>query len=79
MKGRAKAPDLAVVSREFSIDMARDKYRLHLLTHIPGITNIEADALSRVYAPNPPVLPKSLEGVPRAEVRLGPDFWIVDA
>ena len=79
VKGRAKAPDLAVVSREFSIDMARDKYRLHLLTHIPGITNIEADALSRVYAPNPPVLPKSLEGVPRAEVRLGPDFWIVDA
>eukprot|EP00435_Cladocopium_sp_Y103_P022615 s625_g5.t1 len=79
VKGRAKAPDLAVVSREFSIDMARDKYRLHLLTHIPGITNLEADALSRVHAPHPPGLPRSLEGVPMAKVQLGPDFWTIDA
>ena len=79
VKGRAKSPDLAILAREFSIDMARDKYRLHILTHIPGITNIEADALSRMFAPNPPNLPQSLEGVPMAKVQLGADFWIVDS
>ena len=76
-KGRAKSPDLAVIAREFAIDLAKDRYSLHLLQHIPGITNIEADALSRVYAPYSPELPRSLEGVPRVAVAIGPDFWTV--
>eukprot|EP00435_Cladocopium_sp_Y103_P029553 s2001_g7.t1 len=77
VKGRAKSADLAVIAREFSIDMARDLYRLHILNHIPGVTNIEADALSRILAPVPPKLPPSLDGVPWARVNIGPDFWIV--
>ena len=77
MKGRAKSADLSVIAREFAIDLAKGRYRLHLLKHIPGITNIEADALSRVCAPIVPALPLSLAGVPRVAVDLKPDFWIV--
>ena len=77
MKGKAKSADLTVIAREFAIDLARDKYRLHLLKHIPGVTNIEADALSRVCAPVVPEIPLSLAGVPRIEVDFSPDFWQV--
>ena len=77
MKGRAKSADLSVIAREFAIDLAKGRYRLNLLKHIPGITNIEADALSRVCAPIVPALPLSLAGVPRVAVDLKPDFWIV--
>eukprot|EP00435_Cladocopium_sp_Y103_P053506 s1434_g17.t1 len=65
VKGRAKSSDLAVIAREFSIDMARDLYRLHILNHIPGVTNIEADALSRILAPVPPKLPPEGFAIPR--------------
>eukprot|EP00435_Cladocopium_sp_Y103_P051935 s1011_g16.t1 len=71
LKGRAKSKDLAVVAREFALDLARDRYRLHLLTHIPGVTNLEADALSRESAPVPLELPRSLAGIPRVQVALG--------
>ena len=79
LKGRAKSKDLAVVAREFALDLAKDRYRLHLIAHIPGVTNLEADALSRMFAPIPLALPRSLEGVPPASVRIDSDFWTVDA
>ena len=76
-RGKAKSADLSKVAREFALDQAKDRYRLHLLRHIPGVTNIEADALSRVYAPVVPKLPDSLAGVPRIAVNIGEDFWTV--
>eukprot|EP00435_Cladocopium_sp_Y103_P023242 s2849_g5.t1 len=76
-KGRAKSSDLSVIAREFALDQAKDRYRLHLLRHIPGITNVEADALSRVFAPFAPELPGSLAEVPRVAVNIGEDFWTV--
>ena len=51
LRGRARSPDLAIVARDFALDLAQDRYSLHLLQHIPGVTNIEADALSRAFAP----------------------------
>ena len=77
LKARAKSKDLAIIAREFALDLAKDRYRIHLLTHIPGVTNLEADALSRELAPVALELPRSLLGVPRASVKLGPDFWMV--
>ena len=79
LRGRAKSPDLSVIAREFSMDLARDRYRLHLLKHIPGVTNIEADALSRLYAPFSPEVPQSLCGVPRTPVDITAKFWTVSA
>ena len=77
VKGRAKSADLAVLAREFSLDQAQGDYRLHLLTHIPGVTNLEADALSRQWAPVPLDLPESVRTAPRAEVLVDDNFWKV--
>ena len=77
MRGRAKSADLTVIAREFAIDLAKGRYRLHLLKHIPGVTNVEADALSRVCAPIAPALPLSLAGIPRIAVDVRSDFWQV--
>ena len=77
MRGRAKSADLTVIAREFAIDLAKGRYRLHLLKHIPGVTNVEADALSRVCTPIAPALPLSLAGIPRIAVDVRSDFWQV--
>ena len=77
VKGRAKSSDLSVLAREFALDQAQGLYRLHLLTHIPGITNLEADALSRLWAPVPLELPESVKNAPRATVIVDESFWKV--
>ena len=77
VRGRAKSSDLSVLAREFALDQAQGLYRLHLLTHIPGITNLEADALSRQWAPVPLELPESVRNAPRAEVIVDDTFWKV--
>ena len=70
--GKAKSPELNVLAREFALDQALRKYRLGWLKHIPGITNLEADALSRLHAPIPATLPDSLKQVRLEDVQLGP-------
>lgn len=78
-KGKAKSPDMNILAREFALDQALQKYRLGWLKHIPGVTNLEADALSRLHAPIPAVLPSSLLGVDQVKVDIGADFWLVDS
>lgn len=73
--GRAKSADLNVLAREFSLDQALRLYRISWLSHIPGVTNLEADALSRRFAPVPAEWPESLVGVPLVPVRINEDFW----
>lgn len=77
--GKAKSPDLNVLAREFALDQALRKYRLGWLKHIPGITNLEADALSRLHAPIPATLPDSLKQVHLTDVQLGSSFWLVSS
>jgi hypothetical protein len=76
-KGRAKSPELNVIAREVALDQALLVYRLTFLEHIPGVTNLEADFLSRVFAPQVPVKPRQLEGVPLAPFEIGAGFWKV--
>ena len=76
-KGRAKSPELNVIAREVALDQALLVYRLTFLEHIPGVTNLEADFLSRVFAPTVPVKPRQLEGVPLAPFKIGAGFWKV--
>eukprot|EP00439_Symbiodinium_sp_Y106_P066371 s4235_g10.t2 len=47
------------------------------LEHIPGVTNIQADALSRQFAPEAKSFPAELLDVPRFEVTFNADFWRV--
>ena len=77
-KGGAKSPQLNSLAREFALDQALKAYRLHWLEHIPGVTNLEADALSRQTAPNPVAFPEHLKQATRSDVSVGPDFWKVE-
>ena len=52
-------------------------YQIKGLEHIPGVTNIQADALSRQFAPEAKDFPKELLNVPRYEVTFDTNFWKV--
>lgn len=76
-KGKAKSPELNVLAREFALDQALREYRVWWLEHIPGVTNQQADALSRLEAPERATIPEALHRVPRRTVDVGPGFWKV--
>lgn len=76
-KGKAKTAELNIVAREFAIDQAKKDYLIKWLEHIPGVTNVQADALSRATAPIPKEFPSDLVGCLRRRPTLGQDFWIV--
>ena len=44
MKLAAKAPTLNMIVSELALDLSRLEYELDIVTHIPGVTNIVADA-----------------------------------
>jgi len=77
-KGKARSPDMNVLAREFAIDQALQVYRLSWLKHIPGLTNLEADALSRLHAPIPSAIPSSLDQMEIIRVDLGKSFWRIN-
>ena len=58
--GKATSAELNILAREFSLDQALQVYRVNWLVHIPGITNLEADSLSRQFSPLPPAWPSTL-------------------
>lgn len=76
-KGKAKSQDLNKLAREYALDQALELYRLTWLDHIPGLTNLEADALSRLFCPKPAVMPAHLKDVVKSSVDLGANFWKV--
>ena len=41
----------AKVAREIALDIAQDVYRPTLVQHIPGVSNVAADSLSRLEMP----------------------------
>ena len=44
---------LAIITCEVALDIAGGKYGIWELEHIPGITNVAADALSRLWVSQP--------------------------
>ncbi|CAE7312378.1 unnamed protein product [Symbiodinium sp. CCMP2592] len=76
-RGSAKSASLNVLAREFSLDVALRSYQVRGLTHIPGISNIQADALSRLFSPEPKHFPPELEHGPARTVDLSEAFWKV--
>ena len=51
---------MGTVAREVALDIASGNYQVHELVHIPGVTNVAADALSRLWAPQPAEFPLSI-------------------
>ena len=76
-KGNAKSAELNVLAREFALDQATRAYQVNGLEHIPGVTNLQADALSRQFAPEAKPFLRDLLGVTRDEMSLDSTFWKV--
>ena len=78
---RSKSPQILKVALEVCLDLAEDRYQVTEFFHIPGVTNLEADALSRLQAPEPLDFPASLLATPRAATvnRFAAGFWRVAA
>ena len=64
------SPSLGVVARELALDISDSVYQPQLASHIPGVANVTADALSRKFEPNrtfvlPSILAYSTEAHPQ--------------
>ena len=62
----SKSPALNGIAREVALDIATDLYTWRVSTHIPGITNLLPDDLSRMWAPDPHDFPSALLHVPES-------------
>ena len=51
-KLQSKSPTLGIISREIALDIADAIYEPQLVSHIPGLANVSADALSRRFVPD---------------------------
>ena len=68
--------DLALVAREIAMDAILGLYTVGVATHIPGVSNVLPDDLSRLWAPDRHRFPRELRGLPEVPVPdLGPNFW----
>ena len=59
---------LGLIAREMALDIAASAYTPDSASHIPGIANKAADALSRQASPSPPPLPSYLSESIRTKV-----------
>eukprot|EP00969_Alexandrium_andersonii_P334415 14777553-Alexandrium_andersonii.AAC.1 len=54
---------LNAILQEISLDEAVFGYPTRTLTHVPGVANVKADALSRLFGPEPKCIPSELRHV----------------
>ena len=65
LKGGSASVGLNMVVAEILLDEAEFSERLSILHHIPGVSNVWPDALSRLEAPVPKQVPRDLAQVER--------------
>ena len=53
LKGGSK--QLTLIAREYALDLGQAEWKPDVATHIPGISNVTCDALSRLQDPNKPM------------------------
>jgi hypothetical protein len=76
VKLSSSAPGLNLIARELALDAVLGLYAVGVATHIPGVSNLLPDALSRLWAPDPKGFPPVLRGVWESVApRRGADFW----
>ena len=67
---------LALVAREMALDICSAIYSPDIVGHVPGVSNVTADALSRLKAPTEPKpLPAHLRDVARHYCQPRPQSW----
>ena len=74
-KGSSTSPGMAIILRELALEDAELGARIVAATHIPGMSNAAADALSRLWAPEPSPLPEELRGLPRTPTPRRNKHW----
>jgi len=75
-KGSSRNAGISLVAAELALEQAEFSVGLETLTHIPGISNVLPDALSRLWAPEPCQVPSELDAVERTQVpRRHARFW----
>ena len=63
------------MTAELALELALGA-RIDSASHVPGVANVAADYLSRLWAPKRPAAPPALDGVPRIEApRRDGAFW----
>eukprot|EP00435_Cladocopium_sp_Y103_P040858 s554_g11.t1 len=77
LKLTSQSGSMAVIAREIALDIAAKNYQLNELHHVPGVTNVVADALSRLWAPHPEPFPFLGEAVKDEPPHLDDSFWKV--
>ena len=76
MKLSSPSPHLNKVAQEIALHLAIGDAQISLLEHIPGITNIQADALSRLNAAEAESIPGFLSNAMRVfPPNRDSDFW----
>ena len=76
VKLSSSSPNLNMVARDLALDSVLGMYSVGLASHIPGISNVLPDHLSRLWAPEAHGFPSVLRNVP--EVVAPPrdaSFW----
>ena len=69
---------LGPIMREAALDLALGSYQLGVFEHIPGVTNVIPDALSRLWAPQPKPFPLEVSNAKEEVVPLrDSSFWRV--
>jgi len=64
VKLASSSPALALIAREIALDSVLGLYTVGVATHIPGVSNMLPDDLSRMWAPEPHAFPTVLQAVP---------------
>ncbi len=66
----SKATPNGIIAREAALDFGNSSFRPRMAEHVPGVTNITCDCLSRIHQPGGKYnIPESLRMVPRADLR----------
>ena len=72
----SKATPNGIIAREAALDFGNSSFGPRMAEHVPGVTNITCDCLSRLHQPGGKYnIPESLRMVPRADLRIRDRLW----
>ena len=67
MHCRSAPGKMSIIARDMALDISESIYRPDLVVHIPGVNNVSADRLSRLYDEvKPSTIPTFLSQISRA-------------
>ena len=74
---RAKGAGPSAIARELALELGDGSFAPDLVEHLPGVSNVEADLLSRRFDPayQPWQLPAAFQGVPETTLPARPLGW----